>query len=118
MQDFRERFDKRLEKVRAKTDRVFRFEEVDFPPFLVNGAFYHCFGLPPERIPAGYYDDPAVMTRFQEACYYEQITSIDDDFVPYLMPWFGTGVLSSALGATVEFAGKADTAVDSRKTAI
>ena len=36
MQGFRERFDERLEKVRAKTDRAFRFEEVDFPPFLVN----------------------------------------------------------------------------------
>lgn len=106
MHVFQELFNERIEKVKAKTEKVFNFEKVDSPPFLVNGAFYHCFGMDPDVIPDDYCKDPAVMTRFQEANYYEQIKSIDDDFVPYLMPWFGTGVLASALGAKVDFPGQ------------
>jgi len=118
MKDFQERFNQRLKKVKARTERVFNFDKDQAPPFLVNSAFYHCFGLDPDEIPGNYCQDPAVMTRFQEACYYEQIVSIDDDFVPYLLPWFGTGVLASALGAKVDFPPKMDPAVHMQKMAI
>jgi len=50
MHDFQERFNERLEKVRPKTEQVFRFEKVDNPPFLVNSAFYHLFGMDPDTI--------------------------------------------------------------------
>jgi hypothetical protein len=112
--DFRQRFDIRLAKVKAKTNAAFRFEDPNDPPVLVNSAFYHLFGIPKDDIPADYYDDPCTMTEFQEACYYEQITAIDDDFVPYLMPWFGTGVLASALGSHIEFSDREDPSVDPR----
>ena len=42
-EDFRVRFEKRLEKVKAKTDDVFAFKEVDQPPFIVNSALYTAF---------------------------------------------------------------------------
>ncbi len=118
MHDFQERFSKRLEKVKAKTEKVFNFEKDDTTPFLVNSAFYHCFGLDEDTIPNNYCNDPAVMTSFQEKNYYEQMVSIDDDFVPYLMPWFGTGVLASAFGAKVDFPDKMDPAVNSQELAI
>ena len=109
--DFISIFEKRIEKVSAKTDAVFRFEELDAPPFMVNSAFYHITGLVPEEVPDDYCADPAVMTRFQEELFYEQIKSIDDDFVPYLMPWFGTGVLASGFGCEVICNPKTDPAV-------
>ena len=71
MHDFQERFNKRLEKVKAKTEKVFDFEKDDTTPFLVNSAFYHCFGMDEDTIPNNYYNDPAVMTSFQEKNYYE-----------------------------------------------
>jgi uroporphyrinogen-III decarboxylase len=118
MNDFQDRFAKRLEKVKVKTERVFNFEKVDKPPFLVNGAFYHCFGMDPDTIADNYCQDPAVMTSFQQENYYEQMVAVDDDFVPYLMPWFGTGVLASALGAEVDFPDKMDPAVHMQQLAI
>jgi len=118
MHDFQERFNKRLEKVKSKTEQVFKFEKVDSPPFIVNSAFYHCFGMDSDTIPDNYCQDPAVMTRFQEESYYEQIVSIDDDFVPYLMPWFGTGVAASALGSNVDFPDKMDPAVNVQALAL
>ena len=72
-EDFRRRFEKRLEKVKAKTANVFAFKPVDQPPFIVNSALYHVFGLDPDTLPDAYFDDPAVMTHFQERNHYDQI---------------------------------------------
>ena len=93
---------------------MFAFRKVDQPPFIVNSALYWVFGLDPETFPDTYFDDPAVMTRFQERTYYDQVKEIDDDFVPYLMPWFGTAVVASAFGSQIEFPPKQDPAVNPR----
>jgi Uroporphyrinogen decarboxylase (URO-D) len=113
-EDFRGLFEKRLEKVKAKTADVFAFRKMDFPPFIVNSALYWVFGLDPETFPDTYFDHPAVMTDFQQRTYYDQVKEIDDDFVPYLMPWFGTGVIASAFGCQIEFPPKQDPAVNPR----
>jgi len=102
-EDFRQRFEQRLAKVKAKTADVFAFKDLGPPPFIVNSALYTAFGQDPEAFPEQYYDDPQVMISFQERNYYEQLKEIDDDFVPYLMPWFGTAVAASALGCQVDF---------------
>lgn len=112
--DFRQLFEKRLDKVRPKTEDIFAFRKVDQPPFIVNSALYWVFGLDTETFPSTYFDDPAVMTNFQERTYYDQVRDIDDDFVPYLMPWFGTPVVASAFGCRVDFPAKQDPAVNPR----
>ncbi len=84
------------------------------PPFIVNGALYWIFGLDPDTLPDDYVQDPAVMTAFQERTYFEQVKEIDDDFVPYLMPWFGTIVAASALGCRIEYFPKQDPAANPR----
>ncbi len=113
-EDFRQLFEKRLEKVKVKTADVFAFKEVEQPPFIVNSALYWVFGLDTDTFPPDYFDDPAVMTNFQERTYYDQVKEIDDDFVPYLMPWFGTVVTASAFGCKIEFLPKQDPAANPR----
>ncbi len=112
--DFRKLFEARLAKVDAKTAEVFAFREMKTPPFMVNSALYWVFGLDTDTLPAAYFDDPAIMTNFQEQTYYDQVKSIDDDFVPYLMPWFGTIVTASAFGCQIEYFPKADPAANPR----
>ena len=60
-EDFTQRFEQRLAKVKAKTADVFAFKDLDAPPFIVNSALYTAFGQDPERFPEPYYDDPQVM---------------------------------------------------------
>jgi uroporphyrinogen-III decarboxylase len=60
------------------------------------------FGVEPRLFPADYYESPQAMTTFQERVYYDQLKEIDDDFVPCLVPWFGTVVMASALGCRVQ----------------
>ena len=112
--DFRRRFDARLAKVAPKTADAFAFRDVKAPPFIVNSALYWIFGLDPDTLPDDYVSDPAVMTAYQERTYYDQVKEIDDDFVPYLMPWFGTVVTASALGCQIEFQPKMDPAANPR----
>jgi uroporphyrinogen-III decarboxylase len=112
-EDFRRRFDARLAKVKTKTADVFAFRKTEAPPFIVNSALYWVFGLDPETFPDDYFD-PRVMTAYQERTYYDQVKSIDDDFVPYLMPWYGTVVAASALGCQIEFYPKQDPAANPR----
>jgi uroporphyrinogen-III decarboxylase len=81
---------------------------------MVNSAMYWIFGLDTDTLPETYCDDPAVMTTFQERTYYDQVKEIDDDFVPYLMPWFGTIVAASAFGCKIEFPYKQDPAANPR----
>jgi uroporphyrinogen-III decarboxylase len=113
--EFEYLYRKRLIKVEIETDDVFRHKKVDFPPFIINSAFYHLFGLEPEIIPNDYCTNPMVMTKFQEEANYEQIKAVDDYFVPYLLPWMGTAVLSSALGSKVVYPEKADPSFDPRE---
>jgi uroporphyrinogen-III decarboxylase len=111
-EDFSRRFQQRLAKVDAKTADVFAFKPTKEPPFIVNSALYWLFGLDMDEFPADYCNDPAVMLNFQEQTYYDQVKEIDDDFVPYVMPWFGTVVAASALGCKIEFIPKQDPAAN------
>jgi len=113
-EDFQALFEQRLAKVKAKTDDVFAFKQGVPPPFIVNSAMYWIFGLDTETLPADYCQSPEAMTNFQEQTYYDQLKSIDDDFVPYLMPWFGTIVAASAFGCEIEYPYKADPAANPR----
>lgn len=113
--EFRTLFEKRLEKVKVRAADTFSFKPVDRPQFLANSAFYWIFGLDPATVPDAYFDDPAVMTAFQERTCFDQIKEIDDDFVPYVMPWFGTGLTSSAFGARILFQKGLEPSVDSRQ---
>ena len=56
------------------------------------------------------------MINFQERTYYDQVKEIDDDFVPYLMPWYGTIVTASALGCQIEYPPKMDPAANPAST--
>jgi hypothetical protein len=111
-EDFRQRFERRLAKVKPKTADVFAFKPVEQPPLIVNSAFYWVFGLDTDNFPASYFTDPATMTSFQERMLYDQIREVEDDFVPYLMPWFGTVVVASAFGCPIHFLPKQDPAAD------
>src|SRR5450759_6039422 len=72
--DFRRLFEQRLQKVEAKTARVFALKDVKEPPFIVNSAMYWIFGLDPDTLPDDYVQDPAVMTTFQERTYYDPVS--------------------------------------------
>ena len=87
---------------KEKIERAFRCEKLrsaeDFP-VIVSTRNYFAFGSNPR--PLTYWEDPAFMLKFQQDYYYEHLTKVQDDIVPYFMPWFETGVLASGFGLPV-----------------
>lgn len=104
-----------LYRERNKTSKelfksAFNGETSDQFPFVINNANYFVFGEAPEAIPDHYFQDPAVMYQRQVGQFQHHFDLIDDHYVPYLMPFMGTGVLCSAFGSRVEFIDKMDPA--------
>lgn len=98
--------DKRKEKFRkAFACEPMRSAE-DFPVIVATPTY---FGTGAKDRPKEYWEDPKVMLDFQTQGYAEHLRQVDDDIIPYFMPWFGTGVLASAFGCEVkEATGKGD----------
>ena len=86
-----------------KIARAFNREEVKDPddvPILVNTPCYFAFGSRDK--PADYFTNPASMLAYQSRGYEKHLQCVNDDYVPYFMPWYGTGVLASAFGCAIK----------------
>jgi uroporphyrinogen-III decarboxylase len=110
--DLRRRFDERLARTEPRMAEVFAFKPMARPVSSVTDASYWTFGRALETVPDTYFTDPAAMTSAQERWYLDHLRSVDDDFVPYLMPWFGTVVTASAFGCRIDFRAGQEPAVD------
>jgi hypothetical protein len=86
----------------AKVRKCFELQKVTSEndvPVMVIPAY---FGFGTKNIPVDYYTNPASMVKYQEDSYEKRLSLVNDDVIPYFMPWFGTSVLASAFGCTVK----------------
>jgi len=101
------------ERAKDVIQKVFEFKN-NKPAYLINDVNYWTFGENAEDIPEEYYsDDPSVSMKYQIdkiKRHYEYFP--DDNYIGFLHPWFGTGVLASGFGTPIVFPNKADPAVD------
>lgn len=110
-----ESYKERILRARQRIRAVYAHRNREMP-FIVNYMNYWMEGESPSLIPESYFDDPAVMTDFQIGKIVHHMEHFDDDYIPFLHPWFGTGVVPSALGCRIEFMKYGDPAI--RGTAI
>ncbi len=89
---------RRKEKIRRAFECA-PLTDADMLPILIGTPCYFGFGNKPRP---QYWDDPKIMVEFQENAYEQHLSQINDDMVPYFMPWYGTGVLASAFGSKVK----------------
>jgi len=90
---------------------VFRFEN-ETAPYMINDVNYWLFGDLPENIPPNYCDEaPTSMIDFQIRKIQQHVAEYDDLYIPFLMPWYGTGVLASGFGVEIRFQDRMDPAV-------
>jgi len=96
----------------ARLRSAFEFSN-ETAPVVINDVNYWLFGDLPENIPAGYCDDdPGPMIDFQMRKIECHVADYDDAYIPFLMPWYGTGVLASGFGVGICFQDKMDPAVE------
>ncbi len=98
--------------VEAALRATFAFEN-EAAPFIVFDVNYWLFGELSENVPPDYCGpDPSRMIEFQAGKIERHLRQYDDAYIPYLMPWYGTGVLASAFGVPIKFQEGMDPAVD------
>ena len=93
------RFDRAQRRIQAAFDLA---EPVD-PPVMVWPLHYIVFGTDPSAIPEDLFDAPSRLVEFQVKWCEQHLQALDDDFQPYLTPYFGTGILASAFGCLMDF---------------
>jgi len=90
---------------------VYNHKPMPHIPFFICDVSYWLDGMSKEKIPNGYFDDPKIMTDFQLIRIEKHMDMFDDCYIPFLFPWFGTGVVPSALGCDILFSNSGDPAV-------
>ena len=96
----------------ARILSAFRFEN-ETSPFIIYDVNYWLFGEVEENIPLEYCGmDPSVLFDYQLKKIESRPRNFDDVYIPFLMPWYGTGVLASGFGVNVKFQDYMDPAVD------
>lgn len=111
MEQLQDKWWARSARAEARLAETFRFENNE-PAIIVMDVNYSTFGDTPAAIPDDYYTEPAAAYRYQVEKLHRHFAQIpDDDYIPFLHPWFGTGVLASAFGIPLIYNPKADPAV-------
>lgn len=96
---------------RKRIEAALAFADPAEPPVIVWPFHYIVCGSSPERIPPDLFENPARLTEYQKRICEEHLSAVVDDFVPYLTPYFGTGILASAFGCRMHFAPGRDPSV-------
>lgn len=105
----------RRTEVLARLGAAYRHEQVERVPVLVGDVNYWITGEDPALIPADYFDEGAYATQlaFQADKMATHLAGLPDDvYLPFLFPWYGTGVVPSAIGCPVLFQSGEEPAVD------
>lgn len=105
---YRERFQRSHKKIR----HAYRHNDTGEPPIVIVDVNSYLSGENPEAIPDDYYGNFNSMADFQIKKIINHLEKYDDDYIPHLFPWFGTGVIPSALGCNIVFQDKMDPAVE------
>jgi uroporphyrinogen-III decarboxylase len=101
---------KKYKDSKERIEKAFNFEIDDFSqvPLVLQTNSYWLTGHDPDEIPDDYFDNPASMLKFQEEGIEEHLDKIDDDYIPYLMPWYGVSLIPGVFGSEVVFPKKVD----------
>lgn len=112
MQPVLDKWQPRISRAEAQLKSVFEFKNQQ-PVVVVVDANYWTFGDLADEIPDDHYSNPASAFQYQLAKVEQHFENIPDDaYIPFLHPWYGTGVLASAFGIKLILNPKADPAVD------
>ena len=109
--DIASRYAQRIAASYGRIEDVFRHRDHGVVPFQVADVNYWLSGETPSLIPDDYFTNSQAMLRYQVGKIERHLETYEDDYIPFLFPWYGTGVIPSAIGAEILFQPKMDPAV-------
>ena len=93
-----ERYAERVAASYARIEDVFRHRDNGVVPFQVADVNYWLSGETPALIPDDYFTDCRVDASYQVKKIERHMETYDDDYIPFLFPWYGTGVIAVGTG--------------------
>jgi hypothetical protein len=106
-----EKYKSRISESYQKIKRVYEHRDDGVLPFQVSDVNYWVSGETPDTIPDDYFTDCETMIKYQTKKIERHMERFEDDYIPFLFPWYGTGVLASGFGSKIVFQDKLDPAV-------
>lgn len=103
----------RFARARALVEQAYQHVEMERPPIVIQDANYSLAGEDPDTMPDDYFAEGAfgAMLERQAQRIEAHLAQLDDEYVPFLLPWYGTGVVPSALGCEIVFPPRQEPAV-------
>ena len=111
MMDIARRYAQRIAASYGRIEDVFRHRDHGGVPFQVADVNYWLSGEIPSLIPDDYFADSQAMLRYLVGNIERHLETYENDYIPFLFPGYGTGVIPSAIGAEILFQPKMDPAV-------
>ena len=105
---------KRFQTAYEKIEQAYRHKAVKELPVIIMDANFAVCGQPEGEIPYDYFTNINTMFNYQIKKIEKHLEQIEDDYIPLLFPWYGTGVVPSALGCEIIFQQGMDPAVGSK----
>jgi len=105
---------KRFQKANDRIRNTYLHKETDSPPVIIQDVNYWLSGFPAAEIPDDYFTNYKTMFDYQVKKVEKHLETFDDDYIPLFFPWYGTGVVPSALGCQIAFQEKMDPTVESK----
>jgi uroporphyrinogen-III decarboxylase len=104
-------FPSRFEAARQRIRDAYLHKDTGELPVVIMDVNYWLFGDEPALVPDDYFERDEAMFAFQMGKIQRHLERLQDDYVPLLFPWFGVGVVPSALGSRVVCEPKMDPAI-------
>jgi hypothetical protein len=103
----------RFARATSLVEQAYRHVDMERPPIVIQDANYSLAGEDPDGMPDDYFAEGAfgAMLERQAQRIEAHLARFDDAYVPFLFPWYGTGVVPSAFGCDIIFPAKEEPAV-------
>lgn len=112
MFNLRDKFKSRFQESYEKVKDAYLHKETREPPVVIMDVNYYLTGEKPEFIPDDYFTNNKSMMDYQFKKIISHLERFSDDYIPLLFPWYGTGVVPSALGCKIAFQQKMDPTIE------
>ena len=96
---------KKYKDSRKRIENAFNFVDCDFNevPIIIQAASPVATGQDLDEFPKDYFVNPQSQLDFQTKGFEEHLEKVDDDYIPYFWPWYGSCVVQDYFEANITF---------------
>lgn len=90
---------------RKRIENAYNYVDCDFDevPIIIQTAIPVATGQDHDEFPKDYFVNPKSQLEFQTKGIEEHLEKVDDDYIPYFWPWYGSCIMQDYFNASITF---------------